>query len=525
MTLPLESGAAGLCPRCLMDTVVADLTALDHPALTAGGTRRGCPDLAELAEQLPQFEFEELLGGGATGWVYRARQKSLDRGVAIKLLPSLPADLIDAPSRFQQEAQILARLNHARIVTVFDYGVAEDTRYLVMELVPGPTLRDVISAAPLAPDECIRVVDEICDAIEFAHSKGVTHRDLKPENVLLECDDPASHIKVADFGISRLLGEVERPMVSTRTSLVLGTPYYVAPEQMKAGAPVDHRADIFAIGVMLYELLTRQLPMGRFAPPSRLSRVPPNMDGVVLRCLESDPDRRFADVASLRQALAAACKSSAGRHRRIGWLAAAAIVLALAAWGIKAALTDRPRDIAHAGRPVETTADAVPKPAAAEPAHSESADSEGSGSFGSGHSPLAKRPDEGTAKDGKSAPRKPTPDGDIFISSVKASGRYPHDMEFRLECHLENPAMSLTKNSKLVYVVETQLGRRLTAPLAFPEGRRDIAVRNNVTIGPMDRWPVEIYIEEQWQEPTPGSRRASNVFELQWYEVPMTTGF
>jgi hypothetical protein len=525
MKLPLESGSAGLCPRCLMDTVVTDLTALDHPALTVGGTRRGSPDLAELAEQLPQFEFQELLGGGNTGWVYRARQKSLDRGVAIKLLPSLPADPMAATGRFQQEAQILARLNHARIVTVFDYGIAGDARYLVMELVPGPTLRDVISAGPLAPDDCIRVIDEICEAIEFAHSKGVTHRDLKPENVLLESDDPASHIKVADFGISRLLGEVERPMVSTRTSLVLGTPYYVAPEQMKAGAAVDHRVDIFAIGVMLYELLTRQLPMGRFAPPSRLSKVRPSMDDVVLRCLESDPDRRFPDVASLRRALAAARKSPTGTHRKIGWLAAGAIVLALAAWGVKAALTDRPRDIAQARRLIETAADTSSKQATAEPAQTEAADADGS-SFGSGHPPLAQRSDEGTAKkDKRSAPQKPAPEGDILISSIKASGRYPHDMEFRMECHLENPDMSLTKGSKLVYVVETQLGRRLTAPLAFPEGRRDITVRNNVTIGPMDRWPVEIYVEEQWQEPTPGSRRVSNIFRLEWYEVPMTTGF
>src|SRR5262249_8087129 len=151
----------------------------------------------------------------------------------------------------------------------------------------------------------------------------------------------------------------------TRTSLVLGTPYYVAPEQMKAGAPADHRADIFAIGVMLYELLTQQLPVGRFAPPSSLSNVPSSMDGVVLRCLESDPDRRFPDVTSLRRALTAAGTSSKGTRRKIGWLAAGAIVMALAAWGVKAALTDRPGDIAHASGPVEATADVGPKPAAA----------------------------------------------------------------------------------------------------------------------------------------------------------------
>lgn len=515
MDLSADFGTDGLCPRCLMDTVVTDLTSFDHPALAATGPRMPCPDLAQLAEQLPQYEFHELLGGGATGWVYRARQKSLDRWVAIKLLPNLPLDRSEAVARFQQEAQILAKLNHARIVTVFDYGVTDDARYLVMELVAGPTLRQEMNAAPFEPADGIRMMDEVCEAIELAHSRGITHRDLKPENVIFESSDRTGHIKVADFGISRLVGQVQHPVVSTRTSLVMGTPYYVAPEQMRSGATPDHRADIFAIGVMLYELLTGQLPMGRFARPSRISGAPPAIDAVVMQCLESDPEQRFPDVASLRRALSAAGRGAVSSARRIGLVACAAIVLALALWGVRVVLTRTPLDLAQTkAEPAVAAADSkTAEENADSPKPTERRDTPATRS-----EPAAEKPQK------PDAVKQPSED-DVFVSSVQAAGRYPRATEFQLECHLKNPELATTKDSKLVYVVRSQTGRKLEAPLAFPEGRRDITVRNDVTIHPMDRWPLEFFIEEQWQKPSPGARRASNVFRVEWYEVPMTMGY
>jgi len=521
MELSADFGTDGLCPRCLMDTVVTDLTSLDHPALAATGPRMPCPDLAQLSGQLPQYEFQELLGGGATGWVYRARQKSLDRWVAIKLLPNLPVDRNDAVARFQQEAQILARLNHPRIVTVFDYGVTDDARYLVMELVAGPTLREEMSAAAFDPAEGVRVIDEVCEAIVLAHSRGIAHRDLKPENVIFESSERTGHIKVADFGISRLIGEVQHPVVSTRTSLVLGTPYYVAPEQIKGGAAPDHRADIFAIGVMLYELLTGQLPMGRFARPSQISSAPAAIDAVVMRCLESDPNRRFPDVASLRRALSVAGRGAIMSARRVGWVTCAAIVLGLGVWGARFVLMPTP-----AGEAAQAKAEITAPRAAVAAADSKSAEESATSPKPTERADAAAtRPDPTPEKPRKVEVVKQPSDEDVFISSVQASGRYPRETEFQLECHLKNPELATAKDSKLVYVVRSQQGRKLEAPLSFPEGRRDVTVRNDITIHPMDRWPLEFFIEEQWQKPTPGSRRASNVFRVEWYEVPMSVGF
>jgi serine/threonine protein kinase len=503
-----------------MDTVVTDLTSLDHPALAAAGPRMPCPDLAQLAEQLPQYEFHELLGGGATGWVYQARQKSLDRWVAVKLLPNLPVDRSDAVARFQQEAQILAKLNHARIVTVFDYGVTDDARYLVMELVAGPTLREEIIAAPFEPAAAIRVIDEVCEAIELAHSRGITHRDLKPENVIFESSERTSHIKVADFGISRLVGQVSHPVISTRTSLVLGTPYYVAPEQMQNRVAPDHRADIFAIGVMLYELLTGQLPMGRFARPSRISRAPPAVDAVVMRCLESNPSRRFSDVASLRRALSAAGRRAVFSARRVGLVACAAIVLASTLWGVKVALTRTAGEVAQS-----KAKDAAPGPRAAVADSKSIEENATAPKQAERPDAIAGHPEPSSEKAPKPEAAKQLSENDVFISSVQATGRYPRETEFQLECHLKNPELATTKDSRLVYVVRSQQGRKLESPLSFPEGRRDITVHNNITIHPMDRWPLEFFIEEQWQKPSPGTRRASNVFRVEWYEVPMTGGF
>ena len=293
----------GLCPRCLMAAAVANLSTVDHPALARFGDVGATPDLEHLSQQLPQYEFCELLGRGGAGWVFRARQKSLDRPVAIKLLHGRAGGIADAAQRFEREAQLLARLKHPRIVTVYDYGTIDVGPYLVMEYVPGPTLRDVLHGPRLGCEAAVRIADQICEAVEYAHSMGVLHRDLKPENVLFESFGYAGSLKVVDFGISRLIGDTEPGFHLTKTGFVVGTPFYAAPEQMTPTKAIDARADIFSIGVMLYEMLTGQLPRGRFARPSQLAKVPASLDAVTLRCLESDPERRYRDAASVRQAL------------------------------------------------------------------------------------------------------------------------------------------------------------------------------------------------------------------------------
>ena len=152
-----------------------------------------------------------------------------------------------------------------------------------MEYVAGPTLRDLLRG-PALGDKALRIVDHICEAVEYAHSMGILHRDLKPENVLFDSFDDLDSLKVADFGISRLIGDTEPGFHQTQTGFVVGTPFYAAPEQMTAASHVDTRADIYSIGVMLYEALAGQLPRGRFAPPSHHRKVPAGADAVVLRC-------------------------------------------------------------------------------------------------------------------------------------------------------------------------------------------------------------------------------------------------
>ena len=330
-----DVNTGGLCPRCLMAAAVANLSTVDHPALGRFGDVGATPDIEHLNQQLPQYEFSELLGRGGAGWVFRAQQKSLDRPVAIKLLHGRSGGIADAAQRFEREAQLLARLKHPRIVTVYDFGAIDDGKYLAMEFVSGPTLRDVLRGPRLSCEAAMRIADQICEAVAYAHSMGVLHRDLKPENVLFESQGYAGSLKVVDFGISRLLGDTEPGFHLTKTGFVVGTPFYAAPEQMTATGAIDARADIFSIGVMLYEMLTGQLPRGRFARPSQMAKVPAALDAVVLRCLESDPERRYRDTAAVREALHAAMIGS-GKWRRIGWLSTAAVLSGVVLWALLA---------------------------------------------------------------------------------------------------------------------------------------------------------------------------------------------
>jgi tRNA A-37 threonylcarbamoyl transferase component Bud32 len=249
------------------------------------------PDPAELAARFPQFEILELIGRGGMGAVYKARQLQLDRVVALKILaPERVRDPAFA-ERFGREARTLARLSHPHIVGVHEFGEADGLFYLVMEYVDGASLREVMQAGRLTPGEALALVPQICAALQFAHDTGVVHRDIKPGNILL---DRAGRVKIADFGLAKLLEPDRADGVSlTASGAVMGTPAYMAPEQIERPLDVDHRADIYAVGVVFYEMLTGELPLGRFDPPSCKVRMDVRLDHVVLRALEKEPTRRY----------------------------------------------------------------------------------------------------------------------------------------------------------------------------------------------------------------------------------------
>ena len=337
VTLP-SAATAGLCPRCLMAEAMIPSQADDgksppQKALT--------PE--ELAPLFPQLEILEFLGRGGMGVVYKARQKALNRLVALKLLaPERVADPKFA-ERFTREAQALAALNHPNIVTIHDFGVTAappaDPRnsqpatlsaatattpaptfyFLLMEFVDGVNLRQAMKAGRFTPEQALAVVPPVCEALQYAHEHGIVHRDIKPENLLL---DKNGRVKIADFGIAKMLGETPAdsrppqigdgaekensgrpesagvPFPSVGESAA-GTPQYMAPEQ-REHQRTDHRADIYSLGVVLYEMLTGELPAAKLQPPSRKVQIDVRLDEIVLRALETKPELRFQTAGEMR---------------------------------------------------------------------------------------------------------------------------------------------------------------------------------------------------------------------------------
>jgi tRNA A-37 threonylcarbamoyl transferase component Bud32 len=260
-----------------------------------------------------------VLGHGGMGAVYKARQKKLDRLVALKIIRPESAEDPAFAGRFNREARTLARLNHPNIVAVHDFGEvtladagAEDATprtlfYFLMEYVDGANLRQLIGGGELQPEQALAIIPQICEALQFAHDAGIVHRDIKPENILL---DKQGHVKIADFGLAKLASLSEEEFTLTGTHQVMGTLRYMAPEQMKGSHTVDHRADIYSLGVVFYEMLTGEVPVGSFDPPSKKTGVDGRLDEVVLRAIASDPERRYQQVAEIGSQVSAISSSA-----------------------------------------------------------------------------------------------------------------------------------------------------------------------------------------------------------------------
>jgi serine/threonine protein kinase/tetratricopeptide (TPR) repeat protein len=338
-----EGTAAGLCARCLF---AAALQTTNGGSATPSRDEESlpAPSPAELAADFPELELVELVGRGGMGAVYKARQPALDRWVALKILfPSSGGDAAFT-ERFTREAQAMGKLAHPGIVAIHGLGRAGEYPYLLMEYVHGTNLREALRAG-MDSVRVLAVIRDVCDALDYAHSRGLVHRDIKPENILLDAGGAA---KVADFGLAKIAGSDESTRL-TRTTQVMGTPHYMAPEQVTAPLEVDHRADVYAVGVVFYEALTGHLPLGRFALPSQIAAGDPRIDRVVLRALENDPGQRYqharelaADLEAIVRSPEARSASSAGRLRRAALIGLGVGVLVAGISGLATYLTYKP---------------------------------------------------------------------------------------------------------------------------------------------------------------------------------------
>ncbi len=252
---------------------------------------------------LPQYEVLAILGRGGMGTVYKGRQKSLKRLVAIKILPlGLADDEMKFAARFQNEAQTMAAMNHPAIVAVHDFGETPDgLLYFIMEYVDGTDVQKMIQTnGRLTEEHALAITAHVCDALSYAHKRGVIHRDIKPANILI---DREGHIKVADFGLAKM-HDPSQTSGLTKSNMAMGTPDYVAPEVLTPGKVADHRADLYAVGVMLYQMLTGEVPRGMFKLPSQTGiGTDERFDDIICKALEPKPEDRYQSAMDVRHAL------------------------------------------------------------------------------------------------------------------------------------------------------------------------------------------------------------------------------
>lgn len=286
----------------MADTPPPGATPTGFQRTSGGGVRWHPPTPEELGRLLPQYEIECLLGRGGMGAVYKGVQRTLDRPVAIKILPP---DLDDAEGnyaeRFKNEAKMMAKMDHPAIVAVFDFGeTSEHQLYFVMAFIDGTDVDRMIHEQGRLPAEhALAVTAHVCDALAYAHARGVVHRDIKPANVLINME---GQVKVADFGLAKASEAGAGAL--TKTGLAMGTPDYVAPEALILGANVDGRADLYAVGVMLYQMLTGVVPRGAWKPASVVvPGLDRRFDDIIDRAMQTDPADRYPSAEELRRDL------------------------------------------------------------------------------------------------------------------------------------------------------------------------------------------------------------------------------
>lgn len=263
------------------------------------------PEIEDLNSVLDEYEFIGTIGQGGMGTVYEARQKSINRPVAIKILPRAEDDGGHRfADRFQREVHVMAQMSHPNIVTVYSFGETSDEQlFFVMEYVKGSDLHQIISQGGLDTGRIFKWIEQICDALFYAHSMGVIHRDIKPANILITEN---GDVKIADFGLAKLTGGgiTDGHTRLTKTNMAMGTPDYVAPEILESEGIVDHRVDIYAIGVMLYEMLTGKVPRGAWKPPSSLVEgLHKGFDEIVIKAMDPDQELRYSDAVEFSRSL------------------------------------------------------------------------------------------------------------------------------------------------------------------------------------------------------------------------------
>lgn len=319
----MSGSDSGFCPRCLFGTAIAELTHQEEEQ---------APTWEVMEDYLRDYTFEGELGRGGSGVVYEAREKSSGEKVAVKVLNPSLAQNPEFVERFRREAQVMSELQHPHVVAVRTWGEQSGLLYLVMEFVAGGDVARLLRKQvklPLA--EASRLLAMACEGLSYSHDKGILHRDIKPGNLLV---DSHGQVKVADFGLAKILNQ-QSEVGLTMTNAKMGTPRYMAPEQMEEAGQVDERTDVYSLGVVLYEMLTGKTPGGSFALPSELVAVGEQVDAVVLCAMSDEAEERFSSVAEFGKALSALERRTGRGKLVLAAIALFVVVAALVGIGLK----------------------------------------------------------------------------------------------------------------------------------------------------------------------------------------------